>query len=176
MLGPDLLVAPIYNEVGRRSVYLPTGRWIDFWTRAVLEGPRHIQVEVPLDILPLYVRENALIPTIEPIASLKETPFDPVIVDAYLFQKGSVELRDTDGLTNISAHLEGPEVRVEVEGAKRALDLRVIPLTGAPMVESIQLNGAPVEQVTEPPENPKPYWTREPDGVIRVAMRPEHAP
>ncbi|HEX7736169.1 MAG TPA: glycoside hydrolase family 31 protein [Ktedonobacteraceae bacterium] len=66
MFGAELLVAPIYNERGERTVYLPEGQWIDFWTREVLSGPRTLALQVPMEALPLYVRANALIPTTEP--------------------------------------------------------------------------------------------------------------
>ena len=34
---------------GARKVYLPEGRWIDFWTGEVHEGGRYRAVSAPLD-------------------------------------------------------------------------------------------------------------------------------
>lgn len=62
MFGPDLLVAPVYQPVTRRSVYLPSGRWIDFWSGELREGPVTVEVEAPLDRIPLFVRAGAIIP------------------------------------------------------------------------------------------------------------------
>ncbi len=101
MFGKELLVAPIYNSSGERTIYLPAGRWIDFWTHEILEGSRTIKVQVPLDIMPLYVRANALIPTIEPPQFTTEAPFEEITFDAYLLEQGAFELRDTDGMTRI---------------------------------------------------------------------------
>jgi Glycosyl hydrolases family 31 len=53
MFGSELLVAPIYNSQGQRPVYLPSGRWVDYWTREVIEGLRMLHVEATLDTLPL---------------------------------------------------------------------------------------------------------------------------
>jgi alpha-glucosidase (family GH31 glycosyl hydrolase) len=63
MFGPDLLVAPVMVEGAvSRSVYLPAGRWWDFWTGAPLDGGRFVEVTAPLEVLPLFVRDGAVIP------------------------------------------------------------------------------------------------------------------
>jgi alpha-D-xyloside xylohydrolase len=64
LFGPDLLVAPVWR-VGQRSreVYLPRGRWRSFWDRSRrLRGRRTITVDVPLDSIPVFVREGAEVP------------------------------------------------------------------------------------------------------------------
>jgi alpha-D-xyloside xylohydrolase len=144
MFGEELLVAPIYNSSGQRPVYLPEGQWIDFWTHEVLEGSRTYKITAPLDRLPLFVRANALIPTIEPSSTITDVPFDQVTFDAYLLAKGSFTLRDSDGDTSITAEYVGNQLHIQVEGAKRKLVLRLIPLSGAPKVEHVYVNGREV--------------------------------
>jgi len=64
MLGPDLLVAPVWR-IGERSrdVYLPRGRWRSYWDPSqVWKGKRVITVEVPLDAIPVFVRDGAVVP------------------------------------------------------------------------------------------------------------------
>ncbi len=57
LLGPDLLVAPVLLPgVTARCVYLPRGKWKDFWSRRVFRGPRHIVAPAPLERIPLFVR------------------------------------------------------------------------------------------------------------------------
>jgi alpha-D-xyloside xylohydrolase len=62
--GPDLLVAPVLSAVSERAVYLPEGAWIDYWSGKRLAGRRTIAAAAPLDRLPLYVREGAILPRI----------------------------------------------------------------------------------------------------------------
>jgi alpha-D-xyloside xylohydrolase len=145
MFGKELLVAPIYNSSGERTIYLPAGRWIDFWTHEILEGSRTIKVQAPLDIMPLYVRANALIPTIEPPQFTTEAPFEEITFDAYLLDRGAFELRDTDGITRVSATLVGSQLRIEAEGAKKALALRLFPLAGGE-IEAVYVNGREIEK------------------------------
>ena len=56
LLGDNLLVAPVFEKgATERDVYLPRGRWYDFWTQQpVEEGGQTIRAHAPLDTLPLY--------------------------------------------------------------------------------------------------------------------------
>lgn len=62
MFGPDLLVAPMYRPGTSRSVYLPGGEWVDFWSGETHVGPTTIEVDAPLDRVPLFVRGGAIVP------------------------------------------------------------------------------------------------------------------
>jgi alpha-D-xyloside xylohydrolase len=61
MFGPDLLIAPITQyEVRERSVHLPAGAgWIDAWSGALLDGGERVQVDAPLERIPVFVRAGA---------------------------------------------------------------------------------------------------------------------
>lgn len=172
MFGSELLVAPIYNGAGERPVYFPAGRWVDFWTREVVEGPRTVRVEAPLDTRPLYVRADALMPTIEPPDHLTEDPFEMVTFDAYLLEEGTFELRDTDGVTRITASFEGARLEITLEGAKQKTGLRLIPLSSAPWVEAVSVNGSELEEVEslELSRDSGAAWTRDSDGTVRAVV------
>jgi len=61
--GSAFLVAPILNASGVRSVYLPSGEWIDFWTGEQLRGPAMLdRVQQPLERVPLFVRSGSRVP------------------------------------------------------------------------------------------------------------------
>ncbi|HYE04476.1 MAG TPA: glycoside hydrolase family 31 protein, partial [Planctomycetota bacterium] len=62
LFGDDLLVAPIFDVSDRRRAYLPAGRWVDWWTRAGVLGGRWIDVHAPIDRIPLWIREGAVVP------------------------------------------------------------------------------------------------------------------
>lgn len=51
------------NDVGTTDVYLPKGtRWIDFWTGEMHEGGQTLKKEVPIDIMPVYVKAGSIVP------------------------------------------------------------------------------------------------------------------
>ena len=62
MCEDDLLVAPVYKEGNHRSVYLPDGKWIDYWDGNKLQGKQYIEVEAPLEKIPLFVKAGSIIP------------------------------------------------------------------------------------------------------------------
>jgi alpha-D-xyloside xylohydrolase len=61
LLGDDLLVAPVWQSGARsRAVYLPEGKWVDFWDRSrVVEGRVELTEDVPLGKLPLFVKQGS---------------------------------------------------------------------------------------------------------------------
>lgn len=62
LFGSELLVAPVYQSGNYRTIYLPEGVWIDFWTGKEFQGKQTIEVNAPLDKMPLFVRAGALVP------------------------------------------------------------------------------------------------------------------
>jgi alpha-D-xyloside xylohydrolase len=64
LFGPDLLVAPVTEYGGRsRTVYLPDGaRWSDSWTGQQHDGGTWVKVDVPLDRIPVFARDDAMVP------------------------------------------------------------------------------------------------------------------
>ena len=62
--GPALWVAPVLEEGAReRSVYLPRGEWIDFWTGESVSGGRDVLAEAPLGRIPVWVRCGSIVVT-----------------------------------------------------------------------------------------------------------------
>ena len=60
----DTAMAPVLSPVTERAVYLPEGNWIDYWSGARLTGRRTLAAAAPIDRIPLYVREGAILPKI----------------------------------------------------------------------------------------------------------------
>jgi alpha-glucosidase (family GH31 glycosyl hydrolase) len=80
LLGDALLVAPILTPDGRRRAYLPAGAWTDWWSGEVLTGPRWIDVQAPLDRVPLWIREGGIV-ALGPVQQhVGEVPIDSLEV------------------------------------------------------------------------------------------------
>ena len=56
MLGPDLLVAPVFNAEGDVTFYLPAGKWRNYFTDEIIEGGRWLTESHGFNSLPLYMR------------------------------------------------------------------------------------------------------------------------
>lgn len=63
LFGTDMLVAPLFEDVKSRDVYLPGGKWIDYQTGKLYNaGWQHIEAgEIPVVVL---VRDGSVIPHI----------------------------------------------------------------------------------------------------------------
>ena len=64
LFGPDILVAPVmYAKQLKRSVYLPEGAsWTNAWTKETYDGGQVIDVDAPIDCIPLFLKNGAQLP------------------------------------------------------------------------------------------------------------------
>src|SRR5207244_13126761 len=96
--------APVTREGATHwPVFLPKGRWHNFWTHEAYDGPRSITVEAPLDRLPLFVRAGAVLPMGPVIQHLSGPPAREVTLLTYPVANGRIgssTLYDDDGTTN----------------------------------------------------------------------------
>ncbi|HKG80333.1 MAG TPA: TIM-barrel domain-containing protein, partial [Pyrinomonadaceae bacterium] len=102
MIGEDLLVAPVLKpDVTRRLVYLPAGAWYDYWSNKRYTGGTMISIEAPLDVVPLFVRAGAIIPSGPSLNYIGEKPVDPITFNIYPDDKGAAAARlyEDDGLS-----------------------------------------------------------------------------
>jgi alpha-D-xyloside xylohydrolase len=87
LFGEDLLVAPVVERgATRRRLVAPKGRWFDFWRGTAHDGP-DIEVDAPLDTLPLFLREGAIVPLLRPTIDTL-APATDVTVDSFANDAG----------------------------------------------------------------------------------------
>ncbi len=86
LFGEDILVAPFTAPGGTRKVLIPKGQWLDWWTHQPVGLPDAatvIDVTLPLDKSPMFVRSGALIamlrPTIDTLAPVTEQGIDSFV-------------------------------------------------------------------------------------------------
>lgn len=63
LLGPDLLVAPVFSAAGDVQYYLPAGTWTNYLTGETVSGPVWRRETHAFDSIPLWVREGAVLVT-----------------------------------------------------------------------------------------------------------------
>lgn len=84
MWGSSFLVAPVLeSDATTRSVYLPEGVWIDYWTEQRYTGGLTIAADAPIERMPLFVRAGSIIPMTPPVQSTEYYDADTLTLHIY---------------------------------------------------------------------------------------------
>ncbi|WP_431781242.1 TIM-barrel domain-containing protein [Streptomyces chumphonensis] len=122
LAGDDFLVAPVYEDSDvRDGIYLPEGRWVDYWTGRVHEGGQTLDgYRAPLDTLPLFVRAGAIVPMFPEGTLDWQEGKDAGQLDLDVYPQGtsSFTLYEDDGRTRAHAAGESAAQRFEVTAPK----------------------------------------------------------
>jgi len=149
MFGDAFLVAPVYTPVNRRTVYLPEGTWFDYWAAKEYEGPVTLQVQPPLEVLPLYIKGDSIIPMGPDMAYVGEKPFNPITLDVWLCSEGECTIYDDEEIVECRARRKEDRVEVDVSASKRAYIVK-LNRTGTPT--SVKLNGVELPRMSSAAE------------------------
>ena len=100
MFGRDLLVAPVLWPGSRtRDVRLPEGDWYDYWSGEKHTGPKVVRVEAPIDLIPLFVRAGAIVPSQQDMQFSDQAPVDPLTIDVFSSASSTARLYEDDGIS-----------------------------------------------------------------------------
>ncbi|GMN08228.1 glycoside hydrolase family 31 protein [Croceitalea sp. MTPC5] len=88
LFGEQILVCPVQepNAQGRR-MYVPKGKWYNYWTEEVIEGGVEKWVSAAIDKIPLFIKEGAMIPKYPIQQYVGEKDITELKIDAY-YKKG----------------------------------------------------------------------------------------
>jgi alpha-D-xyloside xylohydrolase len=139
LFGDDFLVAPVFAEQADVRVYLPQGRWIDYWNQHIHAGPGWISVHAPLDTLPLFVREGAIIPMGPDMQYVGERPLDPLTLDVYPAGEAAFSVLSAGAPPiEVSYRMEGEGMTLDVDGYQGQVET-ILNLVPAPW--DVRVNG-----------------------------------
>jgi alpha-D-xyloside xylohydrolase len=111
LFGDDLLVAPVLARgATSREVTLPPGNWIDWWTGEVRAGGGSITAQAPLQTLPLFLREGAIVPMLRPTIDTLRPTTQPAQVDSYATAAGEIWARVAPGAASTFTLFDGAEI------------------------------------------------------------------
>jgi len=100
LFGEGIMVAPICRpSQDKRVVYFPQGKWFDFWSDEVYFGNGSTLVDAPIDVLPLFVRDGSIIPSVEPKNYSGERMSEALHLDIYASEHADYSLYEDDGIS-----------------------------------------------------------------------------
>lgn len=127
LFGDSIIVAPVFNEEGISSVYLPAGKWTHFITGEELdiEDGKWINTKEDYFSLPIWVKENSIIPIRKTENDEVNKDFTSEFADDLAFElfnintNQKVEVYDNNELLsvlNLELSEDGTEAKVSFEG------------------------------------------------------------
>lgn len=113
LYGPDVLAAPVTTPgaVSTQHVWFPPGRWIDYFTGATYTGPSTVDIQVPLNRMPVFVRAGGIVPEQPGQLRAGADPSGPLTLKSYAGGDGQFTLYTDAGEGNAYAtgqHAETP--------------------------------------------------------------------
>jgi len=135
--GEAMMVVPITHPMdpatglARQGLWLPPGRWIEWFTGTPLEGGRTATRAFLLDEIPVYVKAGAIVPMQPKMRHTGERPVDPLILTIFPGERGDTRIYEDEGDTpgyQTGAHAWTP-VNVQRTGADTMV-VRVLPVEG----------------------------------------------
>lgn len=99
MMGNSLLVAPLFDNSDKRTVYLPAGNWYNFNTNEKYEGGREYEITVRFDEMPLFVKEGTILPLADPVQYVSESTVFNIVCRVYGTPVAPVTLFEDDGVS-----------------------------------------------------------------------------
>jgi alpha-D-xyloside xylohydrolase len=67
MMGPSILVAPVFTGQKERDIVLPKGNWFDFYTGEHAGNGETITIQTKLEEIPLFVKDGGIIPMLSSV-------------------------------------------------------------------------------------------------------------
>lgn len=124
MLGPALMVAPVYEYKARsRRVYLPKGRmWYDFYTGYPYEGGQVLKnADAPYGRIPLFVPSGSILVTGEPLQHTARMKADTLTIHIYQGMDGEFTYYDDNGVTYAYERGEYLQIPLSYDEKKQTL-------------------------------------------------------
>ena len=99
LVGPSLMVAPLFSGQKERDVYLPKGRWYNFAGSRSWDGGRTIHVSAPPEQIPIFVRGGSILPLAEPVEHVAADTVFALTCRVYGEHPSTTTLVEDDGET-----------------------------------------------------------------------------
>lgn len=116
MFGDCFLVAPVFDEGVTRTLYLPAGEWIDYWSKKIYTGPMWITVAAPVDTLPLFVKAGSIIPLGPADNYVQDRLLDELYLEVYpLDGVFAATLYDDNCAYNIDGESNGSNMYIHID-------------------------------------------------------------
>ncbi|MDQ0338582.1 alpha-D-xyloside xylohydrolase [Caldalkalibacillus uzonensis] len=157
MLGDAILAAPIFSEDGEVSYYLPEGTWTHLLSGKKMAGGRWLRETYDYMSLPLFVRENTILPIGNSVSAADYDYADHITFQIYELQNGqtaSATVYNTKGKKEleVTAKREGSTIKIAVQGATKPWHVLLVNIAGVEAVDNGRWEKRPMGIYVSPHE------------------------
>lgn len=196
LFGDALLVAPVIEAGDPTSglapvhVWLPPGRWRNGFTGRVFQGPGRVMQVVPLDEIPIFVRDGFSIPAMPVTTRAGDTPIERLVVHVFhqpkdktsqatLYEDDNISdaYRDTAfSMQTITTKGDEDDLDITIDGARGSYDgmpqrrIYEIRVEDSWPPKEVEVNG---EDLPFERDESKTGWSYLPESLTVVIRTPE---
>ena len=129
--GRDMLIAPVYEKgASSRDVYLPAGKWYDWWDNSRHTGGTTVKRGVDLATMPIYVRAGSVIP-FDPVRQYTVQPVTaPTTLKVYSGASGEFTMYGDDGKSQNYLQNKGTWTKLSWDDGTKKLTISAAPPVG----------------------------------------------
>lgn len=100
LLGEHLMICPVRPGESMKKVYFPPGKWYNFYNDTILQGGTVQIIEIDPQVIPVFVREGAIITLHD--QNIESTEEKPTGLEVHIYglnTDSSFDLYDDDGIS-----------------------------------------------------------------------------
>ncbi len=171
LFGEQILVAPVVERATSRTVIAPPGRWIDWWDGTPREGT--FDYPAPLERLPLFVQEGAIIAMLRPTIDTLYASTDPA-VESFSRDAGALWVRAFPGGKRSITVYDGTKLERDGSGSLALTPGSVftkgfvVEVVGQGRPLSVTKNGTELTQIADADAAPEGWFLV--NGVLHVKL------
>ncbi|GGF22678.1 glycoside hydrolase family 31 protein [Echinicola rosea] len=124
--GEQMIVCPVLTkEAQTRTVYLPEGTWYDYWDGTKYKGKQYYNIVTPLEELPIFVKEGAIIPMQDEVAYDNKEAYGTITLDIFPGASSRYRLFEDDGVSEKYMDGHYAETLFQATSDEDGLEVRV---------------------------------------------------
>lgn len=143
--GREMIVAPVLMPKDKQNlspvdVWLPEGRWMDFFTREIYEGNQTYHIQVPMERIPVFIKEGGIVPLLLQ-EETNDQSFDALELICHAGD-GEVRVFDEQGYMDIKMTLSRDTARISLEPREGFITSKIkVKVLGASVYDIEHPNG-----------------------------------
>lgn len=166
MFGKSLMVCPVTTKGAQtRIIYLPEGKWFDYWSGESYEGKKYYNIVTPLDQLPMFVKAGGILAMQDEIQYDDRKVWGDITFEIFPGDTSSFHLYEDDGIneqyqkgiystTKVTSEVRGTSTSINIGKAEGDFEVPernyILKLHQEKAPVQISMNGSKKIKSTDP--------------------------